>query len=172
MFQRIVLALDSWDEARAAVAAASDLANKSPSEVLVVHVHDTGIVSREMVDLKPQGGVPALSEVAADVLTRKAAGERRGLRVNQAARVAEGILRAAAEFGGDTIVLGLRSSGSFAGQPLGSVAHRVIQRAVCPVVVVRSSAAATQGREAVHGGPARAGAGRPAGGQGGVRGAS
>jgi nucleotide-binding universal stress UspA family protein len=138
MFQRIVLAIDGWEQALGAVAAATDLAGEAPAQVLIVHVHDSGLVSRQTAELSGPDGLAALAEIAADVLTRKAARERSRLRVNAAACVAEGILRAAADFHGDTIVLGLRSSGSFGGQPLGSVAHRVIQRAGCPVVVVRS----------------------------------
>jgi nucleotide-binding universal stress UspA family protein len=124
------------------VAAATDLAGKAPAQVLIVHVHDSGLVSRRAGELNGPGAAAALGEVVADVLTRRVARERSRLRVNAAACVADGILRAAAEFGGDSIVLGLRSSGSLAGQPLGSVVHRVIQRAGCPVVVVRSPAPA------------------------------
>jgi nucleotide-binding universal stress UspA family protein len=155
MFQRIVLAVDGWEQALGAVAAATDLAAGAPAQVLVVHVHDSGLVSRQTAELNGPQVLATLAEIAADVLTRKVTRERRRLRVNAAAYVAEGILRAAEEFGGDTIVLGLRSSGSFAGQPLGSVAHRVIQRAGCPVVVVRSPApAGSKGeRERVHRAP-------------------
>jgi nucleotide-binding universal stress UspA family protein len=142
MFQRIVLAVDGWEQALGAVAAAIDLAGGSPAQVLIVHVHDNGLVSRQTAELDGPEAVAALGEIAAEVLTRRAGRERRRLRVNAAACVAEGILRAAADFRGDSIVLGLRSSGSFGGQPLGSVAHRVVQRAGCPVVVVRSPAPA------------------------------
>jgi nucleotide-binding universal stress UspA family protein len=138
MFQRIVLAVDGWEQALGAVAAATDLAGGAPAQVLIVHVHDSGLVSRQTAELNGPDGLAALGEIAADVLTRKMTRQRSRLRVNAAACVAEGILRAAADFQGDTIVLGLRSSGSFGGQPLGSVAHRVIQRAGCPVVVVRA----------------------------------
>jgi nucleotide-binding universal stress UspA family protein len=153
MFQRIVLAVDGWEQALGGVAAAIDLAAGSSAQVLIVHVHDNGLVSRQTAELDgPEAGA-ALGEIAAEVLTRRAACERRRLRVNAAACVAEGILRAAADFRGDSIVLGLRSSGSFGGQPLGSVAHRVIQRAGCPVVVVRSPAPAAA--EAARGGAGR-----------------
>jgi nucleotide-binding universal stress UspA family protein len=141
MFQRIVLAVDGWDQAKGAVAAASDLAAKSSGEVLVVHVHDTGLVSREVVDLQTRDGSPGLVEAAVEVPIRKVAHQCSRLRVNRSACVAEGILRAAADFGGDTIVLGLRAPEGFVGRPLGSVAHRVIQRAACPVVVVCAAGA-------------------------------
>jgi nucleotide-binding universal stress UspA family protein len=141
LFERIVLAVDDWDQARGALAAAIDLAAKSRGEVLIVHVHDIGLVSRETVDLKTQSEPRRLTEAAVEVLTRKGAEARDRLEVAKSAGVAREILHAARDFGADTIVLGSRRLGGFAGLPLGSVAHRVIQQADCPVVVVRVVAA-------------------------------
>ena len=149
MFERIVLAVDSSDQARGAVAAAVDLATKSRGEVLIVHVHDTGFVSRETVDAATRDEARLLAEAALDVLARKVARASSGLRVAQSAGVARQILHAAKDFGADTIVLGSRGPGGFAGLPLGSVAHRVIQLADCPVVVARvaEATAATHARD-------------------------
>lgn len=153
MFERIVLAVDGWDQARGALAAAVDLANKSRGEVLVVHVHDVGLVSCETVDLKTHGEPRRLTEAAVEVLTRKSSEARDRLKVAQSAGVAREILHAAKGFDADTIVMGSRRLGGFAGLALGSVAHRVIQQADCPVVVVRAVAATaaapdSQGRTA------------------------
>jgi len=143
MFERIVLAVDSWGQAKEAAAAAVDLAAKSPGKVLVVHVHDTGLSSRQVVDPEALAGATGIAEAALNVVTTKKAGERRSLRVNQAARVTEAILAAVADFNGDVIVLGLHAPGGFAGQPLGSVAQLVLQQAGCPVVIVRAAAASS-----------------------------
>jgi Universal stress protein UspA and related nucleotide-binding proteins len=151
MFERIVLAVDSPDQARGAVAAAVDLATKSRGEVLIVHVHDTWLVSRQTVDLKTQDEARSLSaallEAVLDVVTKEALRGRRGLRVAQAAGVAREIVHAATDFGADTIVLGSRGLGGFAGLPLGSVAYRVIQLADCPVVVARAAGAFAAARD-------------------------
>ncbi len=140
MFEKIVLAVDDLDQARGAIAAAIDLATKSRGEVLMVHVHDRGFVSREAVRPRTNDDRRALTEAALDFASSKAM-RVRGLRVERSAEVANAILRAAWDFRADTIVVGSRGTGGFAGLPLGSVAHRVIQQADCPVVVVGAAAA-------------------------------
>jgi nucleotide-binding universal stress UspA family protein len=138
MFERILLAVDTWDQAKGAVATAIDLVTKSRGEVLVVHVHDTGLVSRETVD-KAQDEARLLTEAAFGVLAKRRTRALGGLKVARSAGVARQILHEARDFGADTIVLGSRGLGGFAGLPLGSVAHRVIQLADCPVVVARTA---------------------------------
>ena len=112
-------AVDTWEQAKGAVATAIDLVTKSRGEVLIVHVHDTGLVSRETVD-ETRAEARLLTAATFGVLARQ-------------------ILHEARDFGADTIVLGSRGLGGFAGLPLGSVAHRVIQLADCPVVVARAA---------------------------------
>lgn len=141
MFERIVLAVDSTDQARGALTAALDLAGKAHGEVLVVHVHDLGLGSRETVDLETHDEARLLTEALLDVVTQHGVAARAELRSAPSADIAKEILRAARDFAADTIVLGSRGLGEFAGLLLGSVAHRVIQMADCPVVVVRSGAA-------------------------------
>jgi nucleotide-binding universal stress UspA family protein len=152
MFERIVLAVDSSDQARGAVAAAIDLAKKSRGEVLIVHVHDLGLTSRETVDLETLDEARLLTHAVLDVVTRHGVDARSELRAAKSTDVAKEILHAAKGFGADAIVLGSRGLGEFAGLLLGSVAHRVIQLAGCPVVVVRADAvvAAAHGRPEGH----------------------
>ncbi len=147
MFERIVLAVDSSDQAKGAIAAAIDLATKSRGEVLIVHVHDLGLVSREPVELETHDEARLLTEALLDVVLKQGVKARSELRSAQSADVAKEILRAAEGFDADTIVLGSRGLGDFAGLLLGSVAHRVIQLADCPVVVVRAGAAAAAAHE-------------------------
>ncbi|MGZ4198730.1 MAG: universal stress protein [Thermoleophilia bacterium] len=157
MFDRIVLAVESPDQSRGAVAAAIDLATKSGGEVLVVHVHDTGLVYRETVDLETHEEARLLVQAALEVVINHGVEARSELRSAQSTDVAREILRAARGFGADTVVLGSRGLGDFAGLLLGSVAHRVIQLADCPVVVVRADAAASAAhdREAAQAAGAR-----------------
>jgi nucleotide-binding universal stress UspA family protein len=152
MFEKIVLAVENPDQSRGAVAAAIDLAAKSGGEVLIVHVHDTGLVSRETVDLETHEEARLLVQAALEVVAKHGVQARSELRSAQSTDVAKEILRAAKGFDADTIVLGSRGLGEFAGLLLGSVAHRVIQLADCPVVVVRADAAAAtaHGRQAAQ----------------------
>jgi nucleotide-binding universal stress UspA family protein len=147
MFERIVVAVDNWDQARAALAAAVDLATKSRGGVLVVHVHDTGLASRETVDLETQYDARLLTEAALEMVTRAGVNARSELRGARSSDVAKEIMQAARGFDADTIVLGSRGLGNLAGLLLGSVAHRVIQLADCPVVVVRATEALAATRE-------------------------
>ena len=141
MFERIVLAIDGSDQARGAVAAAVDLARKSRGEVLIVHVHDLGPISRETLDLETHDEARLLTEALLDVVKKRGVDARAELRAAHSAEVAREILRAAKSFDADTIVLGSRGLGDFAGLLLGSVAHKVIQLADCAVVVVRAGEA-------------------------------
>lgn len=55
---------------------------------------------------------------------------------------AETVCRMAAEDGTDLVVIGNRGGGLFAELLLGSVSHKVIQHAPCPVLVIRQPAKA------------------------------
>lgn len=142
MFEKIVLAVDTPDQARGAVAAAIDLATKSKGEILLVHVHDVGLVSRESYDLETQDDARLLTRALLDVVAERGVAARCELRAAKTVNIADEILAAAKGFEADTIVLGSRGLGDFAGLLLGSVAHRVIQLAACPVVVARTPIAA------------------------------
>ena len=148
MFERIVLAVDAADDAHGALAAALDLAGKSGGEILVVHVHDVGLTSRETVDLETHEEAQLLVEALLDIVRQHGVKARGELRAARSVEVAREILQAARDFSADSIVLGSRGLGGFAGLLMGSVAYRVIQHADCPVVVVRPSAApASAGHE-------------------------
>jgi nucleotide-binding universal stress UspA family protein len=95
------------------------------------------------------GGRPQYVRIALDRhFERLAAGAGRRLRrfwpdatmvkVNESA--AAGILHEAERFRADTIVVGWRGHGRFQRLLLGSVSRRVVERATCPVLVVRRRA--------------------------------
>jgi len=141
VFERIVLAVDAADDAHGALAAALDLAGKSGGEILVVHVHDVGLTSRETVDLESHEEAQLLVEALVDVVRQHGVRAHGEIRAARSVEVAREILQAARDFSADSIVLGSRGLGDFAGLLMGSVAYRVIQHADCPVVVVRPGAA-------------------------------
>ena len=147
MFERIVLAVDRWDQAKGAAAAAVDLATKSRGEVLVVHVHDVGLPSPETLESETPFDARLLAEAALEMVTRAGVKARSELRAARSTDVAKEILQGARDFGADTIVLGSRGLGDLTGMLLGGVAHRVIQLADCPVVVVRAVEATAASRD-------------------------
>ena len=151
VFERIVLAVDAADDAHGALAAAVDLADKSNGEILVVHVHDLGLTTRETVDLETHEDAGLFVEALLDVVRQHGVKARGELRAARSVEVAGEILQAARKFSADSIVLGARGLGDLAGLLMGSVAYRVIQHADCPVVVVRAGAAPAVGE---HGGAA------------------
>jgi nucleotide-binding universal stress UspA family protein len=81
------------------------------------------------------------------MVTRAGVKARSELRAARSTDVAKEILQGARDFGADTIVLGSRGLGDLTGMLLGGVAHRVIQLADCPVVVVRAVEATAGSRD-------------------------
>jgi nucleotide-binding universal stress UspA family protein len=133
MFEKILLAVDGSEHSRKAAAAAGDLARKSSGEVRVLYVHEEGLFSPIESRPEAQSMVDGVVEgLVADGV--KASGEAVATRIGS---VAPTILEAARSFSADLIVMGTRGLSDFTGLLLGSVAHKVIHHADCPVLVVR-----------------------------------
>lgn len=139
MFDRILLAVDDSDESKKAIRTAIGLAGATDGEVLVVHVHvkDMGYMVKDDIETRPEAEM--LLEAAVDLLRKADVPVVGVMRVARADRVGEAILKAAAEFGADCIVVGSRGSGPFAQMLLGSVANQVVHLAHCPVLVAREA---------------------------------
>lgn len=138
MFDRIVLAIDGSEPSRRAQDTAATLAGLAGSEVLVLHVRE----------LDPMGRAGPISleapSAAADLVTR-VVGELTDRGVNARGQafaalgghVAPHIIETARAENADLIVLGTRGHSDFAALLIGSVAHKVIHHAHCPVLVTR-----------------------------------
>jgi nucleotide-binding universal stress UspA family protein len=133
----ILLAFDDSESARRATSSAAALAQASDGEVVVLHV-------REMVSVKM--GPPCLESSAEaarmvdNVVTalRDLGVSARGMTSAVAVgRVAGAILVAAESLRADLIVMGSRGFSGFAGAFFDSVSHKTLQKAPCPVLVVR-----------------------------------
>jgi nucleotide-binding universal stress UspA family protein len=83
--------------------------------------------------------VAAVGEVIAERALQRArqAGAKSATARTVIGEYAEAIVKAAKDAGADMIVLGSRGLGNVKGLLLGSVSHKVIQRANCSVVTVR-----------------------------------
>ncbi len=138
MFDRIVLAVDGSEPSRRAQESAATLAGLAGSEILVLHVRE----------LDPMGRAGPISlerpSEAADLVTRVVAElKTRGINARGQAfaalggHVASHIIDTAKSENADLIVLGTRGHSEFAALLIGSVAHKVIQHAHCPVLVTR-----------------------------------
>jgi nucleotide-binding universal stress UspA family protein len=132
MFEKILLAVDGSEHSHQATAAASELA-KSGGTVHVLHVHEAGLVLPVETNTEAQGVVDqAIKQLAADGV--EVSGQAVPAR---AGSVAPTIIDAARSFGCDLIVMGTRGLSDFSGLLVGSIAHKVIHHADCPVLVVR-----------------------------------
>ena len=138
MFDKIVLAVDGSEHSDRAVEAAAELASDGTTEVLVLHFQELGAAGRA-------GPIPLEQPGEASTLVNRVTEDLRGRGVKARGRayavltsdVAPQIISEAAGFGAGLIVMGTRGRSDFTALLLGSVAHKVIHHAQCPVMVTR-----------------------------------
>jgi nucleotide-binding universal stress UspA family protein len=147
---KILLATDGSSEARLAARTAVDLAQKTDSELHVIHVFDVALIALlypEATDLK---GVELADPILEEDLQRHARevfdGEVRRLRSAGGAvteshlmrgEVAREIVHLAEDLGVGLVVIGSRGHGGIRRALMGSVSESVVRHAPCPVMVVR-----------------------------------
>ena len=137
MFKAILVATDGSGPGDLALAYARELALDQKARLLVVHVDEL---------VPGHGGAHHLQALEPEIKTRigeqvaalKAAGLQVDFEVRQVAvsGPAHAIADAATAATADLIVLGSVGSGPLKGLLLGSVAHRLLQIAPCPVLVI------------------------------------
>jgi nucleotide-binding universal stress UspA family protein len=138
MFKTIVWATDGSEDADRALPYAKELAGTSGAELVVVHVvetftahHAAGLpVNMDEADLK------AKVERQAEELSDEGIAARAEIYLARAPHAAHVIADAAALAGADLIVVGTRGHTKLPGFVLGSVTHRLLQIAMCPVLTV------------------------------------
>jgi len=134
---RIVVGVDGSPGSVRALQQAVDLARARPADVDAVHTWQVTYWATEL-SMMPAVPVTEIQEGAEQALTRVIESvDAHGVRINPI--VSEGdpasTLLDAAE-GADMLVVGSRGHGGFVGLLLGSVSHKVIHHAACPVLVV------------------------------------
>lgn len=139
MFHNILLAYDGSDHARRAARCAGELARCFGATLRVVYAfHPISMILgnpalEEAMQRETACGNAVVAEVAAEL---RASGLEPHLEVLEGPP-AEAILRVAAVRENDLIVMGTRGLGNATALFLGSVSHKVLQEATCPVLVVK-----------------------------------
>jgi nucleotide-binding universal stress UspA family protein len=138
---RIVLATDGSREAELAARTAADLANKTDSELHVLHVlalpldtHDPSSFEPEVWARLENRARRTLEDVVEKI--EASGGEVEGSHLTSGRPEAE-IVTLAEEIGAGLIVMGSRGVGGIRRALMGSVSDSVLRHAHCPVLVVR-----------------------------------
>jgi nucleotide-binding universal stress UspA family protein len=137
MFKVVVVATDGSDPGDLAMAFAKDLAIDQKARLLVVYVDE--LVPGHGGAHHAQALEPEIkSRIGDQVAALQADGLDVEFQIHQVkvSGPAHAIADAASDAGADLIVLGSVGSGPLKGLLLGSVAHRLLQIAPCPVLVV------------------------------------
>jgi nucleotide-binding universal stress UspA family protein len=147
---KILLATDGSEEAALAAQTVADLANKTNSELHIIHVRpritphypgyymgpgvveDAGERERKHLDLEAQ----RLLETQVEQV--RAAGGSRAQTHLRMGRPDTEIVSVAEEIGAGLIVMGSRGLGGMKRALMGSVSDAVVRHAHCPIMVVRS----------------------------------
>jgi nucleotide-binding universal stress UspA family protein len=137
MFEKILLAVDGSEHSHKAVPIAGDLARRYHGEVVVLHVREHEITWAQDIDIETRDEA---QQVVDDVVRElkdagtSVRGELVRVALGQTPRV---ILDAAKEEGAGLIVMGTRGLSDWGRLLMGSVAHKVMHLAECPVLIVR-----------------------------------
>ena len=147
MFETIMWATDGSAHSDDALPVVKELAAKHASRVIAAHVAETytthlavGLpvhVDEDELKAKIEGQVQALSDAGIDAELMVVPA--------RAPHSAHAIAEAAGEAGADLIVAGARGHTPLPGLTLGSVTHRLLQIAPCPVLTVPAASAGSGG---------------------------
>ena len=162
MIHHVLVATDGSENAERAVRFSAQVADRrQQAEVTVVYVHlrltHMPLGAAALTPENPLQISPAVLEMEATATSEElaqaqaivdsAAAEIRGLvtspdvtvtgRIVEHSRVDEGILQVAEETKADIIVVGTRGLSPLRGAIMGSVSHSLIEKATCPVLVVK-----------------------------------
>lgn len=139
MFQKILLAYDGSEHSKRAVSVAQDITLKYRAEIRIVYAFHpiSKIIGSPTLEDLMQRETAQGNEIAGEaVKPLREAGLDPHIEILEGPP-AEAILRVAQIRESDLIVMGSRGLGDAAALFLGSVSHKVLQQAACPVLVVR-----------------------------------
>src|SRR5579864_2867501 len=142
MFRRIVVAVNTPEQGRAALDLVRQLATEGVTKVQVLHLREQELSGYRWYSRESGREASYVAEAAIFELRMAGLPAAGNVRVAFVDRVAEAILREAEAFDADLIVLGRPRRGELATRLLGSVTIRVIRRSACPVIVAARRPAA------------------------------
>jgi nucleotide-binding universal stress UspA family protein len=135
MLERILLAVDESEHARKAVPAAIELARAGGGTVHALHVRELAFAPATVVGDSREEAEQLVAGVVEEL--RQAGVKAEGTVRTATGGPAQAILEQARDLDATMIVVGSRGLGPLGGLLLGSVAHKILQLATCPVLVVR-----------------------------------
>lgn len=139
MFKCIIFATDGSEHSRRAQRYARELAEQHEATLYVVNVYPniSDLLGYKEYDMLASRRIFLSQELLDKVIQELAKDGVKAEREVLEGPTAEAILRVAEVRNAELIILGARGRGSLKGLLLGSVTHKVIQHAKCPVLVVR-----------------------------------
>ncbi|MHB1651365.1 MAG: universal stress protein [Desulfitobacteriaceae bacterium] len=141
MFKRILVPIDGSGDSRRALQQAVELAKLNDSEIILLHV----LFTPEALGYMLSGGVTVVQDqlnVNGEVVLETTTKETDMSEVKVTKKLLPGhpaaiILEEIGAERIDLVVMGSRGFGPLAGSLLGSVSQRVLQKAECPVMIVK-----------------------------------
>ena len=138
MFSNILLAVDTSEHSRRAVATAEELARSLGAEVHVLHVRPLVSLGRAgLQDLDLTEGERNIAEDVCRELQAKGIVASFSRVSSYHGDIGRVIVKTTEERDADLIVVGSRGHSEIPSILLGSVAHKVVHLAECPVLIVR-----------------------------------
>ncbi len=137
MFEKILLAVDGSEHSKRATAAAADIAKKSGGEIVVFHVRELEMGRGAYPAVETTDEAAQLVNGVVHELHQQGVDARGDARSAPFGRAAHDIVDEAKASGAGLIVMGSRGLSDFSAMLVGSVAHKVIHLAECPVLVVK-----------------------------------
>lgn len=140
MFRRILIAFDSGQSSRQAVDAGIELASELGAEIALVHVSapPVGYLSEAAINM--QSVFEEEERRARDILAEihaRLPGDLQVVDYLTAGDPAEEIVKTAARWGAQVIVMGTHGAGRLGSFLIGSTAQAVLRKAPCPVLIVK-----------------------------------
>jgi nucleotide-binding universal stress UspA family protein len=137
MFERILLAVDGSETSRKAIPVVAELAARFGSQVTVLHVREHELTWATDVDLDTVEEAANLVDGIVRDLKDAGVSALAEVRRSPVGLVPEMIVSAAEETDATLIAIGTRGLTDWTSLLLGSVAHKVVHHAGCPVLLVR-----------------------------------
>ncbi len=137
MFHRILLAVDASEHSDRAESLAGELARALDGEILVFHVREKAAVRFGSFDVNLDESEIDIADETAKWLKEAGISARPERHTAYHGHTAKMIVEGAQEYGADLIVMGSRGLSDLGGIFLGSVAHKVLHLATCPVLIAK-----------------------------------